>query len=82
MCILREDLLAFDPEALPPRSHPAPQPETTQEQRDALMKDYDPARVLRAFEKLQELWVGIDSERLKADIYAQRGQASKGRPGD
>jgi hypothetical protein len=43
--------------------------------------DYDPERVLRGFEEAAGLLSGLDVEAFKAEIRAQRGQASKGRPG-
>ena len=43
---------------------------------------YDPERVRRALKETAGAWKGIDAEALKADIKAQRGQDSHGRPGD
>lgn len=82
LCIRRADLLAFDPEALPPRGDPPIQPETTAEARVAVWKNYDPERARRAWASIQGLLMGVDRDELIADIYAQRGQDSKGRPGD
>jgi hypothetical protein len=41
---------------------------------------YDPEKVLQAFQEAAGAWRNIDTEALKADIRAQRGQDSIGRP--
>jgi hypothetical protein len=46
--------------------------------------NYDPEKALQAWESLRKarIFEGVDVEQLKADIKAQRGQDSIGRPGD
>jgi hypothetical protein len=46
--------------------------------------NYDPEKALQAWESLRKarIFDGVDVEQLKADIKAQRGQDSIGRPGD
>jgi hypothetical protein len=41
---------------------------------------YDPEKVRQAFRQAAGAWRNIDTEALKADIRAQRGQDSVGRP--
>lgn len=47
-----------------------------------IWKDYDPERTRVALRKSAGALSGVDRDQLVADIYAQRGQDSKGRPGD
>lgn len=49
------------------------------ETRDLCASD-DPERVRKALAGLAGAWTDIDAEELKADIRAQRGQDSHGRP--
>jgi hypothetical protein len=44
--------------------------------------NYDPERVRQVLRETAGAWKDIDTEALKADIKAQRGQDSHGRPGD
>ena len=43
---------------------------------------YDPERALQVLAETAGAWKNVDTEALKADIRAQRGQDSHGRPGD
>jgi hypothetical protein len=47
-----------------------------------LFPDYDPERVLAAFDQAKGVFKGVDTEQLKADLRELRGQDSSGRPGD
>ena len=50
--------------------------------KDDIWANYDPERVKRVLAETAGAWKNIDTEALKADIRAQRGQDSHGRPGD
>ena len=47
---------------------------------DDIWSDYDPERVRKALRESAGALAHIDAEALKADIRAQRGQDSHGRP--
>ena len=47
---------------------------------DDIWANYDPERVLKVLAETAGAWKDIDTEALKADIQAQRGQDSHGRP--
>jgi len=47
---------------------------------DDIWANYDPERVRRALRESAGAFASIDTEALKADIRAQRGQDSHGRP--
>ena len=47
-----------------------------------IWQDYDPAKAWAAMRRSQGAFEGVDTEQLKLDIRAARGQDSKGRPGD
>ncbi len=49
---------------------------------DDTWANYDPERVRQVLKETAGAWKDIDAEALKADIKAQRGQDSDGRPGD
>lgn len=52
------------------------------ERGDDIWKGYDPEKVKEALRKSAGAFKGIDCEALKRDIYAARGQDSRGRPAD
>ncbi len=54
------------------------------DQTDDIWADYDPEKVLEAWEAARKAWIfeGVDVEQLKADIKTARGQDSSGRLGD
>jgi excisionase family DNA binding protein len=49
---------------------------------EALWRDYDPERVRAALRATAGILAGVDIKRLKADLRAERRQASSGRPAD
>jgi hypothetical protein len=50
--------------------------------KEDIWANYDPERVLQVLEETAGSWRGIDTEALIAEIHEQRGQDSRGRPGD
>lgn len=56
--------------------------EAEEDTKPDIFANYDPERVRQALRETAGAWKGIDAEALKADIKAQRGQDSIGRPGD
>ena len=59
------------------------EPISAQEPGD-IWADYDPEAVLQAFRaaRAARLFEGVDTEALKAELKAARGQDSQGRPSD
>lgn len=53
-----------------------------QDAKPDIWANYDPERARRVLRETAGAWKDIDTESLKADIKAQRGQDSFGRPGD
>lgn len=45
------------------------------------LPDYDPDRAKAALKRVAGLFEGVDTEALKSELRAQRGQDSQGRPG-
>jgi len=56
--------------------------EAEEEANADIFANNDPERVRQALRETAGAWKNIDTEQLKADIKAQRGQDSHGRPGD
>ncbi len=52
------------------------------ESKEDIFANFDPEKARAAFESLQGVLAGVDIEQLKADLKAERGQDSIGRPGD
>ncbi len=59
-----------------------PESEPTLSDEGDIWANYDPERMRQVLAETAGAWKDIDTEALKADIKAQRGQDSFGRPGD
>lgn len=53
-----------------------------EDSKEDIWANYDPERVLQVLADTAGAWKEIDTQGLKDDIRAQRGQNSQGRPGD
>ena len=49
----------------------------SEEEREAIWKDYDPARVLAALDETIGSWADIDTDELVANIYRWRDEGSR-----